>query len=134
MRTFIPDLHDPRPIQHAPPIDQLAPPAHVHRISIDPILAPIPPPFRSQPAAELQPQNLGGRESGAKIARDERILAQPMGRNHTKRHEEARAAADEEKSMKIRQRDLHDRMKRTCEVIIWFKVCPDPVISRTAAN
>jgi len=52
-------------------------------------------------------------------------LAQPMGHNHIRRHEEAQAAADKEKSMKIRQRDLQERLKCTCKVLIWFKVCFD---------
>lgn len=57
-----------------------------------------------------------------------------MGCNHIRKQEEAQAAADEEMSMKIRQRDLQERLKRTCEVFIWLKVCLEHKAGYTAAD
>ena len=70
---------------------------------IDPVLAAFQ--CQSQPTA-TQLQVPVAWECVQMPRQAEWMLAQLMGCNHIRKQEEAQAAADEEKSMKIRQRDL----------------------------
>ena len=52
----------------------------------------------------------------------QRTLAQPMGRDWSRYHDEALGDAAAVKSLKIQCQEMDDKKKRTCTVLIWFEV------------
>lgn len=52
----------------------------------------------------------------------QQLLAQPMGAHWHERHQEAINVKEASKAMKTHRQELDDKKKRTCEVLIWFKV------------
>lgn len=49
-------------------------------------------------------------------------LAQPMGANWSRKREAALAIDAQEKSLKSQNIEMQERMKRTCQLLIWYKV------------
>ena len=94
---------------------------HVAPLSVAP--SPVP----TAVAPIINPALLTNRNVGitlpASLGRGwQRTLAQPMGQNWTRNRESALADAAASKSLKTQRQEIDDKKKRTCEVLIWFKV------------